>query len=119
MQVALDRFDLFHAHMFLTRGAPGRAPELGLLFHAKEYPRQCPAFPVDLGFCQLNSTLAVDQRAMDLRNLLFFRVRLVCPARSARPASRPGYVGRARLKCLPEHTHLMHAARRCRDSCAP
>ena len=96
MQVALDRFDLFHAHMFLTRGAPGRALELGLLFHAKEYPRQCPEFPVDLGFCQLNSTLAFDQRAMDLRNLLFFRVRLVRPACSARPATKPGCVGRAR-----------------------
>ena len=93
MQVALDRFDLFHAHMFLTRGAPGRAPELGLLFHAKEYPSRCPAFPVDLGFCQLNSTLAFDQRAMDLRNLLFFRVRFVRPACSARPASTRGCVG--------------------------
>ncbi len=74
--MALDRFDLFHAHMFLSHAMPGRPRELGLLFHAKEYPRQSPEFPVNLGFCQLNSTLSFDQRAMDLRNLLFFRVRL-------------------------------------------
>ena len=112
MQVALDRFDLFHAHMFLTRAAPGRAPELGLLFHAKEYPRQCPDFPVNLGFCQLNSTLAFDQRAMDQRNLLFFRVRLLYPARCARPASRPGRTSTMRAQCAcPKLTHIMHAVR--------
>ncbi|KAK9826801.1 hypothetical protein WJX81_002287 [Elliptochloris bilobata] len=74
--VALDRFDLFHAHIFLTHAAVGRPRELGLLFHAKEYPQQGPAFPVNLGFCQRNSTLAFDQRGMDLRNLLFFRGQL-------------------------------------------
>jgi len=79
-QVALDRFDLFHAHMFLARRAPGAAPGLGLLFHAKEYPRRSAAFPVNLGFCQANSTLAFDQRAMDLRNLVFYQAR-AWPAR--------------------------------------
>ena len=73
-QVALDRFDLFHAHLFLRHGASGGS--LGLLFHAAEYPALCPAFPYDLGYCQANSTLEYAERAMDLRNLIYYEVRL-------------------------------------------
>ncbi len=71
LQVQLTRWDLFHAHCFVTPGDSG----LGLLFHAKEYPRLDErAFPHNLGYCQRGSPLEFDARAMDLRNLLFFQV---------------------------------------------
>lgn len=93
----LSQFDLFHAHLFLVPSetdvtaalpctvvqdaapTPGRGLSagggLGLLFHAKEYPRYCPStFPYSLGLCQLGSTLEVDQRAMDTRNLVYYQV---------------------------------------------
>eukprot|EP00884_Botryococcus_braunii_P006283 jgi/Botrbrau1/15656/Bobra.4_1s0040.1 len=45
---------------------------LGLLFHSAEYPRQSPAFPVHLGFCQQGSSLAYSEEAMNWRNLLYY-----------------------------------------------
>ena len=67
----LTRWDLFHAHCFCTPEERG----LGLLFHAKEYPRQDEkAFPFNLGYCQRNSPLAFDSRAMDMRNMVYFQV---------------------------------------------
>ena len=53
--LALDRFDLFHAHLIVLHG-PGR---LGALFHAREYPagvHEGGHFPFDLGFCHAGST---------------------------------------------------------------
>ena len=70
VQVHLSRWDLFHAHAFRS----WRDGKLGLLFHAKEYPQQCEAFPYNLGFCQGGSTLQYDTRGMDFRNLLFYEV---------------------------------------------
>ena len=66
----LSRWDLFHAHAFRS----WRDGKLGLLFHAKEYPQQCEAFPYNLGFCQRGSTLQYDTRGMNFRNLLFYEV---------------------------------------------
>ena len=71
VQVQLTRWDLFHAHCFVTPKGRG----LGMLFHAKEYPRMdAQAFPYNLGYCQRGSPLGFDARAMDLRNLLFYKV---------------------------------------------
>jgi hypothetical protein len=72
VQVTLDRFDLFHAHLF----QPHAGGSLGLLFHAAEYPARSPAFPYHLGYCQVNSTLAYEERSMDMRNIVFYRARL-------------------------------------------
>ena len=70
MQVALDRFDLFHAHFFYSR-----ANKLGLLFHAAEFPAHCDAFPYFLGFCQQGSTLQYTEARMDFRNYMWYDVR--------------------------------------------
>lgn len=71
LQVNLSRWDLFHAHAFRS----WRDGKLGLLFHAKEYPQECEAFPYNLGFCQRGSSLKYDTPGMDFRNLLFYEVR--------------------------------------------
>jgi hypothetical protein len=65
--VSLSRYDLFHAHLFANDAC------LGLLFHAREYPRLEPdaGFDVHLGRCQRGSTLAWDEEAMARRNLLY------------------------------------------------
>jgi hypothetical protein len=68
LQVNLNRFDLFHAHMFLAAGG------LGLLFHAAEYPQRGPDFPIDLGFCQRASSLPYSEEGMNWRNLLYYSV---------------------------------------------
>ncbi|GBF95812.1 hypothetical protein Rsub_08248 [Raphidocelis subcapitata] len=66
---SLSRHDLFHAHLFVCRRTGG----VGLLFHASEYPAYDPFdFPIILGNCHRGSALAFNQRAMDLRNLVFF-----------------------------------------------
>ncbi|BDA43077.1 hypothetical protein COCOBI_04-0880 [Coccomyxa sp. Obi] len=72
--VELTRWDLFHAHIFFTPQDRG----IGLLFHAKEYPRQCEAFPYNLGYCQRGSPLEFHERGMDFRNLLYFQGELCC-----------------------------------------
>jgi hypothetical protein len=67
---ALSRHDLFHGHLFVSQSGG-----LGLLMHSNEYPQHDPwAFPFDLGYCQRGSELAYSQRAMDLRNILFYEV---------------------------------------------
>ena len=70
LQVNLSRWDLFHAHAFRS----WRDGKLGLLFHAKEYPQECEAFPYNLGFCQRGSSLEYETRGMDFRNLLLYEV---------------------------------------------
>ena len=66
----MSRWDLFHAHAFRS----WRDGKLGLLFHAKEYPQECSAFPYNLGYCQQGSPMAYDTHGMDFRNLLFYEV---------------------------------------------
>ena len=70
LQIDLNRFDLFHAHLFRPHGHPG----LGLLFHAAEYPARSPDFAVNLGYCQTNSTLAYTDVRMDRRNIIYYEV---------------------------------------------
>jgi hypothetical protein len=54
---------------------PDNQPQVGILFHAAEYPAfDQQHFPVHLGYCQANSTLRFNQRSMDLRNILWWRV---------------------------------------------
>ena len=77
MQIRLNRFDLFHAHLFQPHDRQG----LGLLFHAAEYPARSAAFPVHLGYCQANSTLAYAEDAMDLRNIIYYQACLSIPVR--------------------------------------
>lgn len=78
--VSLSRYDLHHAHIFLAGPEPGSPPdsiwapaagqagrwapagaaarpELGLLFHAAEYPQRSEHFPYYLGFCQVSTEL--------------------------------------------------------------
>ena len=71
VQVALSRFDLFHAHLFCER----TSNQLGMLFHTHEYPAMGPDFKIDLGYCQRGSNLEFNAHAMDFRNLLWFGVR--------------------------------------------
>ncbi|KAF6142614.1 hypothetical protein GIB67_015100 [Kingdonia uniflora] len=73
LNVSLDRYDLFHGHLFLATDS-GR---LGILFtnfgrfHAKEYPAyDKDVFPYNMGYCQIGSNLAYDD-AMNLRNILW------------------------------------------------
>ena len=73
LQVALSRFDLFHAHVFQPHGHQG----LGLLFHAAEYPAYSPEFDVHLGYCQTNSTVAYEEVRMDQRNIIYYEVRML------------------------------------------
>ncbi|KAK9828362.1 hypothetical protein WJX74_010946 [Apatococcus lobatus] len=70
-EVSLDRFDLFHAHLFI-------ADEIGagLLFHASEYPALGPTFRYNLGFCQVDSRLQYSEAKMSWRNLVFIKGRL-------------------------------------------
>lgn len=71
LQVGLERFDLFHAHLFQPYDGEG----LGLLFHAAEYPAISTEFPVNLGYCQINSTVQYEQWSMDHRNIIYYEVR--------------------------------------------
>ncbi|KAH0462455.1 hypothetical protein IEQ34_010030 [Dendrobium chrysotoxum] len=67
MNVSLNRYDLFHGHLFLASDS-GR---LGILFHAREYPAyERKRFPYNLGFCQTGSTVIYDD-SMNLRNILW------------------------------------------------
>ncbi|CAJ1960806.1 unnamed protein product [Sphenostylis stenocarpa] len=67
LDVTLNRFDLFHGHLFLAVDS-GR---LGILFHAKEYPAyDKQVFPYNMGFCQRGSNVTYDD-SMNLRNILW------------------------------------------------
>jgi hypothetical protein len=67
-RVRLDRWDLHHAHLFYAASCR----QLGLLLHAKEYPAaHAERFDVQLGNCQVGSSLEFDAGAMDHRNLLW------------------------------------------------
>ncbi|KAI5008829.1 hypothetical protein ZWY2020_009877 [Hordeum vulgare] len=67
LNVSLNRYDLFHGHLFLASGT-GR---LGILFHAKEYPAfNKKSFPYNLGYCQAESDVPYDD-SMNLRNILW------------------------------------------------
>lgn len=73
MQVLLNRFDLFHAHLFCTQ----QSHSLGMLFHTHEYPAyDAKHFPIHLGYCQQTSSLTYHPAAMDWRNLIWFQVPL-------------------------------------------
>ncbi|KAL8192593.1 hypothetical protein R6Q57_027778 [Mikania cordata] len=66
LDVSLNRFDFFHGHFFIT--ADGR---LGILFHAKEYPKyDKEVFPYNMGYCQKGSNVTYDE-SMNLRNILW------------------------------------------------
>ncbi|KAK9146936.1 hypothetical protein Sjap_006839 [Stephania japonica] len=67
LNITLNRFDLFHGHVFLSSGN-GR---LGILFHAREYPAYDKnVFPYNMGYCQKGSCVACDG-SMNLRNILW------------------------------------------------
>ncbi|KAF9622053.1 hypothetical protein IFM89_029337 [Coptis chinensis] len=67
LYVSLNRFDLFHGHLFLATDS-GR---VGILFHAKEYPAyEKDVFPYNMGYCQIGSNVAYDDM-MNLRNILW------------------------------------------------
>ncbi|XP_047327260.1 uncharacterized protein LOC124930928 [Impatiens glandulifera] len=65
--VSLNRFDLFHGHMFIAT----ESRRLGILFHAKEYPMyDKKVFPHYMGYCQIGSNVVYDD-SMNLRNILW------------------------------------------------
>ncbi|XP_038702715.1 uncharacterized protein LOC119999297 isoform X2 [Tripterygium wilfordii] len=67
LNLSLNRFDLFHGHIFLSVDS-GR---LGILFHAKEYPAyEKEVFPYNMGYCQIGSNVNYDE-SMNLRNILW------------------------------------------------
>lgn len=68
--VGLNRYDLFHGHLFSRGARNGALGTLGILFHAAEYPRRDDTFPIELGFCQRGSTLTYMPERMRYRNLL-------------------------------------------------
>ncbi|KAE9593693.1 hypothetical protein Lalb_Chr18g0045761 [Lupinus albus] len=83
LDVSLNRFDLFHGHLFLAVDS-GR---LGILFHAKEYPAyDKQVFPYNMGFCQRGSNVTYDD-SMNLRNILWLAP---LPGNSAKSWVAPG-----------------------------
>ncbi|XP_031250463.1 uncharacterized protein LOC116108354 [Pistacia vera] len=67
LSVSLDRYDLFHGHLFLATET-GR---LGILFHAREYPAYDKEwFPYNMGYCQKGSNVTYDN-SMNMRNILW------------------------------------------------
>ncbi|KAI8998098.1 hypothetical protein BC832DRAFT_566181 [Gaertneriomyces semiglobifer] len=65
--IQLNRFDLWHGHLF----ANDEANLVGVLFHSKEYPAVSEEFPYSLGWCQANSTVPFSDAVMARRNLLW------------------------------------------------
>lgn len=66
----LNRFDLFHAHVFTT--CERDSPRVGILFHAKEYPAYDEhEFSVNLGRCQVGSSLKFQEEEFQSRNILW------------------------------------------------
>ncbi|GLT94897.1 hypothetical protein SLE2022_126090 [Rubroshorea leprosula] len=65
LEVQLNRYDLFHGHLFITE-----TRRLGILFHAKEYPACDEDFPINMGYCQIGSNTTYDD-SMNLRNILW------------------------------------------------
>lgn len=69
-QVQLSRFDLFHGHIFRDHWYG----DLGILFHAAEYPVFDRAtFPYLLGYCQKGSSLNATNTLLDFRNILWYQ----------------------------------------------
>jgi len=113
-EVCLSLHDLFHAHLFLSRGGGAHGDvSAGLLFHAAEYPRRQQAeargggngdggdddddefaFPHDLGRCQRGSPLVATRASLDWRSTLYFRGSMaafsVAGGGPLRPLLRPG-----------------------------
>ncbi|KAI3770574.1 hypothetical protein L6452_01712 [Arctium lappa] len=82
LHVSLDRYDLFHGHLFIA--ADGR---VGILFHAKEYPAyDKEVFPYNMGYCQTGSNVTYDD-SMNLRNILWLAP---LPSNSTSGWSAPG-----------------------------
>ncbi|CAE7413973.1 unnamed protein product [Symbiodinium natans] len=66
LSVEVNRFDLFHGHVVQRRNG-----DIVLLLHASEYPaRNLESFPVNLGYCQIDSPLEYHSATMQFRNLL-------------------------------------------------
>ncbi|ORX79613.1 hypothetical protein K493DRAFT_321022 [Basidiobolus meristosporus CBS 931.73] len=65
VNVELNRWDLWHGHLFLNKKT------VGILFHAKEYPMVDEDFPYNLGWCQANSTVHWSANTMPLRNIIW------------------------------------------------
>lgn len=64
----LSRYDLHHAHAFFS----ARTGALGLLFHAREYPRKDEnVFPYELGYCQPGSDVEGDEQSMQFRCVIW------------------------------------------------
>ncbi|KAL9271218.1 hypothetical protein AKJ16_DCAP18244 [Drosera capensis] len=83
LNVSLNRYDLFHGHMFIAVES-GR---LGILFHAKEYPAyDKEAFPYNMGYCQVGSDVPYDNE-MNLRNILWLAP---LPSNSTKEWEAPG-----------------------------
>ncbi|GAB4855590.1 hypothetical protein Ancab_024213 [Ancistrocladus abbreviatus] len=107
LNISLNRYDLFHGHMFLATES-GR---LGILFHAKEYPAyEKEAFPYNMGYCQQGSNVAYDD-TMNLRNILWLAP---LPSNSSKAWVAPGVLvvldahpgGIIYRDLIPEYVHF-------------
>ncbi|KAK9704505.1 hypothetical protein K7432_010148 [Basidiobolus ranarum] len=65
VSVELNRWDLWHGHLFLNRQT------VGILYHAMEYPGIDASFPYPLGWCQANSTVHWSEKTMPYRNIIW------------------------------------------------
>lgn len=67
-QVALSRYDLFHGHLFAVYGADDTPQDVGILFHAKEYPRDLILGNPD---AEKNSPFTTDSPGYIYRNFIW------------------------------------------------
>jgi len=69
-QVSLAGFDLYHGHLFGLKDPANGQSELGLLFHAKEYPLDHPMVSFNPSLAQGSNQLSTDDD-FHLRNYLW------------------------------------------------
>lgn len=68
-QINLTGWDLFHGHLFLIDD-PKLMPDIGLIFHAKEFPKDYPLFKGQLD-PRVGSTQSTNDPDYHLRNYLW------------------------------------------------
>ncbi|KAA0050901.1 T-box protein 41 [Cucumis melo var. makuwa] len=107
INIKLNRFDLFHGHLFLAFDNN----RLGILFHAKEFPAyDKKTFPCNMGYCQIGSNVSYDD-SMNLRNILWLAP---MPSSSTKDWEAPGVLvvldahpdGIIYRDIIPDYVHI-------------
>lgn len=68
LQIRLSDNDLFHGHIFSVRSMQNQKQDMGILFHAKEYPRDLAAANHNRG---INSPFTTHDQSYKYRNLIW------------------------------------------------